>query len=58
VARKRYSYQAIDIVYFKEVQYMEERQGAVTFMGNPLTLLGPEIRPGDKAPDFTVVITI
>jgi len=34
---------------------MEERQGAVTFMGNPLTLLGPEIRPGDKAPDFKVV---
>ncbi len=34
---------------------MEERPGAVTFMGNPLTLVGPEIRVGDKAPDFSVV---
>lgn len=23
--------------------------------GNPLTLIGPELKPGDKAPDFTVV---
>ncbi len=28
-----------------------ERQGAVTFKGNPLTLIGPEIKPGDQAPD-------
>jgi thiol peroxidase len=34
---------------------MKERPGAVTFMGNPLTLLGPELRAGDKAPDFRVV---
>jgi len=34
---------------------MEERQGIVTFGGNPATLLGPEIKVGDKAPDFTVV---
>ncbi len=34
---------------------MEERPGAVTFMENPLTLLGPEIRIGDQAPGFTVV---
>lgn len=34
---------------------MEERLGAVTFMGNPLTLVGPEIRSGDQAPGFTVV---
>lgn len=32
-----------------------ERPGAVTFMGNPLTLEGPELKVGDKAPDFTVV---
>ena len=34
---------------------MEERNGVVTFAGNPATLLGPEIKVGDKAPDFTVV---
>jgi thioredoxin-dependent peroxiredoxin len=30
----------------------EERKGAVTMRGNPLTLLGPEIKAGQKAPDF------
>ncbi len=34
---------------------MQERKGIVTFKGNPMTLLGPEIRTGDKAPDFRVV---
>src|SRR5579871_3107763 len=29
-----------------------ERAAATTLMGRPLTLLGPELRPGDKAPDF------
>jgi thiol peroxidase len=33
----------------------QERQGAVTMRGNPLTLIGPEIKPGQKAPAFTVV---
>ena len=32
-----------------------ERKGLVTLKGNPLTLVGPEIKPGDKAPDFTVL---
>jgi thiol peroxidase len=32
-----------------------ERQGVVTFKGNPVTLLGPEIKVGDKAPNFTVL---
>ena len=32
-----------------------ERQGATTFKGNPLTLVGPELKPGDQAPDFEVV---
>ena len=32
-----------------------ERAGATTFKGNPLTLVGPELKPGDKAPDFQVV---
>lgn len=34
---------------------MIDRPGAVTFQGNPLTLVGEEVRPGAKAPDFTVV---
>jgi thioredoxin-dependent peroxiredoxin len=33
----------------------EERTGAVTFKGNPVTLSGPEIKPGQTAPDFSVV---
>jgi len=34
---------------------MAERTGIITFKGNPFTLLGPELKVGDKAPDFTVV---
>jgi thiol peroxidase len=30
-----------------------ERKGAVTMKGNPITLIGPEIKAGDKAPAFT-----
>ncbi len=33
----------------------QERPGAVMFKGSPVTLLGPEIRPGQIAPDFAVV---
>jgi thiol peroxidase len=33
----------------------EERPSAATFLGNPLTLLGPELKAGDKAPDFQVL---
>ena len=33
----------------------QERAGAVTFKGNPLTLIGPEIKAGSKAPDFEVI---
>jgi len=33
----------------------EERKGLVTVQGNPLTLLGPEIKVGDRAPEFEVV---
>lgn len=32
-----------------------ERPGATTMRGNPLTLIGPELKPGDAAPDFNVV---
>lgn len=34
---------------------MSERNGAATFLGNPLTLLGDEVKVGDKAPGFTVL---
>jgi thiol peroxidase len=30
-----------------------EREAAVTLKGNPITLVGPEIKVGDKAPEFT-----
>ena len=32
-----------------------ERKGAVTFQGNPLTLLGEEVKVGQKAPGFSVL---
>ena len=34
---------------------MQERTGIITFKGKPVTLLGPEIRVGSKAPDFRAV---
>jgi thiol peroxidase len=34
---------------------MEKRAKAVTFKGNPLTLVGPQLKPGDKAPDFSCI---
>src|ERR1700684_2791389 len=33
----------------------EERKGVVTMRGNPLTLVGPEIKTGQKAPEFHAV---
>jgi len=32
-----------------------ERAGATTMRGNPLTLVGPELKAGDKAPDFAAL---
>ncbi len=32
-----------------------ERPGATTMRGNPLTLIGPALAAGDKAPDFKLV---
>jgi thiol peroxidase len=32
-----------------------ERPGATTLRGNPLTLVGPELKAGDTAPDFNLV---
>ncbi|WP_316348457.1 thiol peroxidase [Desulfuromonas acetoxidans] len=33
----------------------EKRTGVITFKGNPVTLVGPDITVGDNAPDFKVV---
>lgn len=32
-----------------------ERTGVVTFKGNPMTLVGPALKTGDRAPDFQLV---
>jgi thiol peroxidase len=34
---------------------MEERKGVATFQGNPLTLIGPEIKVGGKVTDFRLI---
>ena len=34
---------------------MEKRTGLVTFAGNPIALLGKEVKVGDKAPAFTLL---
>ncbi len=34
---------------------MEERKGAVTMRGNPLTLIGTDLKVGDKAPDVELL---
>ena len=34
---------------------LQERTGVVTFKGNPLTLIGSEVKVGSKAPDFQVI---
>jgi thiol peroxidase len=33
---------------------IQERIGVATLKGNPITLVGPELKVGDKAPDFTI----
>jgi thiol peroxidase len=34
-----------------------ERKGIITMQGNPLTLVGNELKTGDKAPDFVLLDT-
>jgi thiol peroxidase len=34
---------------------MKERHGLITMKGNPLTLVGNEVKVGEKAPDFMVL---
>jgi thiol peroxidase len=36
---------------------MAERPGIITMKGTPLTLVGPEVQVGEKAPDFEVIAT-
>jgi len=36
---------------------MEERTGITSFKGSPVTLLGPALKVGDKAPDFRLPAT-
>ncbi|HXX34894.1 MAG TPA: hypothetical protein VEM15_10530, partial [Thermodesulfobacteriota bacterium] len=31
---------------------MAEQKGLITFKGNPLTLIGDQVKVGQKAPDF------
>ena len=33
----------------------QERNGAVTFKGGPLTLVGPQLKVGDQAPEFELL---
>ncbi|MFD1991109.1 thiol peroxidase [Paenibacillus nicotianae] len=33
---------------------VQERTGIATFKGNPITLIGPELKVGDQAPDFNL----
>lgn len=42
-------------IIFKEAFPMNKRNNVIKFGGNPMTLLGNEIKLGDKAPDFTVL---
>jgi thiol peroxidase len=39
----------------KVIPQEKERPGLVTFKGNPLTLVGEEVKVGDQAPNFQVV---
>ena len=39
----------------EEVVMAEERTGAVTLRGTPVTLVGPEIKVGQAAPECTLV---
>jgi thiol peroxidase len=36
---------------------MQKRANAVTFKGKPLTLVGPQLKVGDKAPEFSCATT-
>jgi thiol peroxidase len=49
-------YRLPEMVELNEEDYiMSEKTGIITFKGSPMTLLGPELKVGDAAPDFAVV---
>ncbi|MEO8131233.1 MAG: hypothetical protein ABI822_29320, partial [Bryobacteraceae bacterium] len=37
------------------VDEVQERTAGTTLQGTPMTLLGPELKVGDKAPDFEAI---
>lgn len=37
---------------------MQKRSNAVTLKGNGVTLIGPQLKPGDKAPGFTCAASL
>jgi thioredoxin-dependent peroxiredoxin len=37
---------------------MQKRPNAVKFKGSPVTLVGPELKAGDKAPDFDCLVVL
>ena len=37
---------------------MQKRPNAVTFKGTPHTLVGPQLKAGDKAPDFSALVVL
>jgi len=37
------------------VDEVQERAAATTLQGTPMTLIGPELKAGDKAPDFEAI---
>jgi thiol peroxidase len=45
----------MDTLFQRSELMSNERAGAVTFKGTPLTLIGSELKVGDVAPDFTVL---
>ena len=45
---------ALATVSFSE-KNLPERKDVITSKGNPLTLLGPELKIGEKAPDFQLI---
>ena len=42
------------VTAFAEAETLPERAGGVTMKGQPVTLLGPELRVSDPAPAFTL----
>ena len=44
----------IRIIDDKRGTEMQERNGIITMRGNPVTLVGTELKVGDSAPDVTL----